>query len=240
MTSKLALFALIASVGILAPTAMATPVTYSTTTSELCIGASGCGVLSQTFNGLVTVTFSPLVSSVNSPSFGSFGTLVVSCVGGGTACGSVNLTGLNLYLNIVETAPGSGTGNIPVGQITGSISGTNSSGQINWANPSSTIITAGGTTVTYSVAQTTLNLSPASTNNGQTTIQAQITDTSATPEPTSLLLFGSGFLALGVLARKSPSLRGGPTAKGPRSRSPRTLDSPNRSATPPLNAKQKS
>lgn len=187
----------------IAAPALATPVTFNTNTSQLCVGASGCGVQTQTFNNIVTVTYTPVAASVNSPSNTNFGSLQISCVGGGTACGSQSLAGLNLFIVITETAPGGGSGNIPAGVITGTVSGTASNAVVTWANPSQTIIVAGGSSITYSISNLNLGLVPPSTSGGITTIQAQITDTptGGVPEPTSMILFGSGFLAVGLVAR---------------------------------------
>lgn len=190
---KLALFALAAAA---IPAAFATPVTYSTNNTQLCVGASGCGLTSQTIGG-VSITYQPLINQPADPggafTFASFGTIQLSCVGGGTACGSQSLAGLNLYITIDQTSPLVGQGSIPSGVITGSISGTASNAQITWPSPASTTIG----TMTYSIANSPLNLVPVSTNYGKTTIQGKITE-NAVPEPSTYLMFSAGLLALGL------------------------------------------
>jgi hypothetical protein len=155
--------------------AHAGPVTYRTDTSQLCIGAAGCGVAQQTIGGTISVQFQPIPAStvnVTGQSFASLGQLVISCVGGGTACGNQSLAGLNLFINIAQTVPTSGNGSFVGGVITGSIRGTASNATITWSVPNS--INIG--TITYAITNTSLALVPPSANGGVTTIQAQITD----------------------------------------------------------------
>jgi hypothetical protein len=165
-------FLLLASI---AASAHAGVVSYATTGSQLCVGASGCGVAQQTIGGALTVQFQPVATStvnVAGQSFASLGQLVVSCVGGGTACGDQSLAGLNLYINISQSAPSSGNGSISGGVISGSIRGTASNAVITWSVPNTVAIGA----VTYAIANTPLALVPPSANSGVTTIQALITD----------------------------------------------------------------
>ncbi len=169
------------------PVLQAASVTYSTTTSQLCIGASGCGTNTQTIGGGsgVIITFNPVASAtVNAAptTTGVLGELVVSCVGGGTACGSQSLAGMNLYLNIAQTAPTAGNGSITGGVMTGSISGTVSSAVVTWSVPNT--ITIGS--IAYSVASTPLALVAANNNFGTSAVTASITDNAyvATPVPT--------------------------------------------------------
>jgi hypothetical protein len=179
-------------------------VTYSTTSSQLCVGAAGCGVASQTIGGGtgVVLTFTGIASSTvnaNPTTFGSFGEFVVSCVGGGTACGSQSLAGLNLYINISQSVPTFGNASISAGVISGSISGTASSASITWSTPNTVSIGA----VTYSVLNTPLGLVPPSVNGGVTSIQAQITNNAAVvPEPSTYAMLGTGLAMLVGVARR--------------------------------------
>ena len=179
-------------------TASAGTVTYSTSTSQLCVGGSGCGVSTQTI-GSVLVTFNPIASSsvLAAPTtFSSFGEIVIACVGGGTACSSQSLAGLNLFLNIAQTVPSAGSASISGGVITGSISGVGSSAVITWSVPNAVSIG----TVSYSLLNNPLSLVPPSA--GVTTfIQGVITD-SPVPEPSTYALISSALLGLGLLRKR--------------------------------------
>lgn len=182
--------------------AMASTVTYNTIASQLCVGASGCGVANQTIGGGsgVTISFNPVASStVNAAptTFGSFGEINVSCVGGGTACGSQSLAGLNLFINIAQTVPTAGNASIAGGVITGAISGTASSATITWSVPNTVSIGA----INYGIQNNPLALVPPSVNNGVTSVQAFITDTTI-PEPSTYVLISSSLVGLGLLRKR--------------------------------------
>jgi hypothetical protein len=175
-----------------APAAHAATVTYNTLFSELCIGGSGCSTNNQTVGG-VSVAFVPLPDTTvdaDPATYASLGSLVVSCVGGGTSCGSASLAGLNLYLTVSQSTPSGGTATLVTGALSGSISGKSSAATITWPTLNSATIGA----VTYSIANNFLVLVPPSSNAGTTTIQGNI---SAVPVPAGAWLFGS---ALGLLA----------------------------------------
>lgn len=179
-------------------------VTYSTTASQLCVGSAGCGVASQTIGGGtgVTLTFMGIASSTvnaNPTTFGSFGELVMACVGGGTACGSQSLAGLNLYLNISQTLPTVGSGSISGGVMSGFLSGTASSATITWSVPNG--INIGD--ITYSVLNNPLGLVPPAVNGGVTSVQAFITNrATVVPEPSTYALMSAGLIALFGIARQ--------------------------------------
>lgn len=227
MKTKLLMLAVAVVALSFAMPAMATTITYSTTGALSCGGNANCTgggtsvqVASTSGNATVTISFNGLTNqSVNTAggppetTFGSFGSIVVTCAG--TQCGSNGagniplLTGLGLIINISQTVPGAGSTAIPVGSISGGINGSTSSASIAWlSGTTAPTITAGGFIVTYAVSNTPLNLTPLTSNTGTTSVQAAISDTptgGTTPEPTSLLLFGSGFLALGLVARARKS-----------------------------------
>lgn len=188
----------------LAVSAQAQIVQYSTVGSQICVGAAGCGVASQTVGGGtgVTLTFNPIASSTvfaNPTTFGSFGEINVACVGGGTACGNQSLAGFNLFINITQTLPTPGNGSISAGVLSGSISGTASSASITWSVPNGVAIG----NVLYSVLNTPLGLVPPSVNSGFTSIQAQITNNaSVVPEPSTYALMSTGLLMVLAGARK--------------------------------------
>lgn len=196
MYQRFFLFCLLTLIG---PALHAATVTYSTSSSQLCIGAAGCGVNSQTVGGGsgVTITYNPVatatVNAIPSTS-GSLGSIVVSCVGGGTACGSQSLAGMNLYINIAQTAPTAGNGSISGGVMTGLISGTASSAVITWAAPAGTV-----GNITYAVTSTPLGLVPASVQGGVSAVTGSITDNAyvdITPVPT---LSQAGLIVLVLL-----------------------------------------
>ncbi|MBZ2179514.1 MAG: PEP-CTERM sorting domain-containing protein [Acidobacteria bacterium] len=187
-------------------------ITYSTTGSQVCIGSQGCGVATQTIGGStgVRITFNPIASSTvnaNPTTFGSFGEVIIACVGGGTACGSQSLAGANLYLNITQTLPApGGVANISGGVMAGSISGTASSASITWSVPNDVFI-GGANGISYSVLNNPLGLVPPSVNSGFTSIQATITDNatgpSPVPEPSTYVMVSAAIVGLGLLRKRA-------------------------------------
>ena len=189
----------IAGIVALASSASASTVTYSTSTSQICDTMMVCG--SNVTVGNVNIAFNPLASSTvlaNPTTFGSFGEIVISCVGGGTACGNETLPGgIVLNINITQSVPTMGSGPVPSGSLVGSLSGTASSTTITW--PVANTVTIGG--ISYSVANNPLALVPPSVNNGTTSVQAIITDNQV-PEPSTYAMLAAGLVGLGALRRK--------------------------------------
>lgn len=155
-------------------------VVYSTAASQLCVGAPGCGVATQTIGGGtgVTVAFEPVAPStviagvVGLRTFTSFGQLRISCVGGGTNCASQSLAGLNLYINIAQTVPVSGNTALPGASFTGSLRGNASNATLTLV--SGTAVALG--LVSYRLDNASLPLVPPSTGAGVVTIQGEIID----------------------------------------------------------------
>lgn len=162
------------------------PVTYSTSASQLCVGATGCGVATQTFGGLVTVSFQPVTSiTVNAltRTFTTLGHLRVTCFGGGTSCPSQSLAGLNLFINVTQAAPAAANISLPGSAISGLIRGNGSTATVTLASGTPT---ASGL-VSYRIVDASLPLVPPSTGGGVVTIQGEIIDM------TGVLVFSNGF-----------------------------------------------
>jgi hypothetical protein len=166
--------------------AQAEPVTFSTSGS---FNGGGNSITFLSGTGSLTINFTGVNSNVNTPTFASLGEFQTIVEG----TGATITDGTTFTLNITQTVPSAGSGFL-AGTINGTISQNQSTGLVTFSVSSTTI-----NGVTYSLTNNPLPLVPPSTNNGVTSVQAQIT---SVPEPATMILLGTGLAGVAASIRK--------------------------------------
>ena len=183
--------------GSVAHASAATLVQFSTTGD---FGGSG-NTITFTNGGTATLTFNGTTNSLLAPTNASFGDVLLSTSEGGFS-GSASSP---FTLNIFQTGPTPGTGAL-LGQVNGTFAAlTSTDFVLTFSTPSTTI--AG---IEYTLQPRYLIVPPTSGSGGGaapgvTSLQGTITplQTAPIPEPTTMMLLGTGLLAAFRARRKA-------------------------------------